>query len=121
MRTIDAVTVKLSGGSFTLLVDNAAIVRLEENYNIDVDKVSDVIFGKPLKIRKVCEVGACFINQDGVTAEALLKAAPLPEDLVELASGISKALVNYFPPKKAGEGSEGGDDAEAGRPFGNGS
>lgn len=122
MRSIDAVVVKLSGGDFTLLADNAAFVRCEEEFNIPFKDIGSLVFGESFRIKKVCEVAA-VLAQNGVTADVVLKAAPLPEDLAALRAGIEQALSNYLPPKSKKDDDdnvEGGGAIDPNRPLGNG-
>lgn len=121
MRELQAVTVKLSRGGFTLRADNAALATLEDEYDKPFDEVVSDLLGK-MRIKQVCRVAAIFARATtpDVTAESVLNAAPTIEDLAALREGIQDALIAALPPKK---------DAPAGdvpaapvdsRPLGNG-
>lgn len=125
MRSIDAVSLELSRGSFKLLADNAAFVVLEEEHNIPLKEVGNVVFDEDTRIKRLCEVAAVFARnspgQGEVKASDILGAAPTPEDLGKLRVALMTALANYLPPKKPGDDagkSEGGDNAPE-RPLGN--
>lgn len=123
MRELEAVTVKLSRGSFTLRADNAALAELEDLYDKPFDEVVGGLLAN-MKIREVCKVTAIFARaaHPEVTDAAVLKAAPIIEDLKALREGIMAALFAALPPKKdAGDqaGDGGGGEAPA-RPFANG-
>lgn len=123
MRELGGISVKLSRGSFTLRADNTALADLEDLYDKPFEVIAGELLGN-MKIRELCKVAAVFAKAEtpSVTAEEILKAAPILEDLRALRTGIQEALFAALPPKKdKGEATdgEGGGDAPQ-RPFGNG-
>lgn len=121
MRELGGISVKLSRGSFTLRADNTALAELEDLYDKPFDEIVGGLLAT-MKIREVCKVAAVFAKatHPDATDAAILKAAPLIEDLKLLREGIMEALFEALPPKKdKGDAGEGGDDQSAARPFGN--
>lgn len=122
MRELQAVSVKLSRGSFTLRADNAALAELEDLYNAPFEDVVGQLLAK-MKIRDVCKVAAVFARGEhpAINPADILKAAPIMEDLKALREGIMAALFAALPPKaeKDGDESEGGGNADNARPSEN--
>ena len=121
MRELGGISVKLSRGSFTLRADNTALAELEDLYNKPFDEIVGGLLAT-MKIREVCKVAAVFARatHPDITDAAILKAAPLIEDLKLLREGIMEALFEALPPKKD-KGAEGGEGEgeTVKRPFGN--